>query len=168
MPTPQLANPESSPERPAERRAEQRAERWQVEVFFDGDCPLCKREINWLRKRDKGDLVKFTDIAAASFDATQLGKTQDELMARIHGRLPDGTWIEGVEVFRRLYSAVGLGWLVAPTRLPLIRNLLDLGYRIFARYRLLLPGRCDSGKCAAGPAPAPPGETPLPRTKTPD
>lgn len=121
---------------------------WEVEVFFDGDCPLCKREIDWLRTRDKKQRVKFTDIADPEFDAGSLGKTQSELMARIHGRLPNGSWIEGVEVFRRLYSAVGLSWLVAPTRLPLVRNLLDLGYRIFARYRLRLTGRCESGKCA--------------------
>lgn len=135
-------------QKPMGQSFELRLGNWQVEVFFDGDCPLCKREIDWLRKRDKKQNIEFTDIAAPEFDAELLGKTQAELMARIHGRLPDGTWIEGVEVFRRLYSAIGLGWLVAPTRLPLVRNLLDLGYRIFARYRLRLTGRCDSGKCA--------------------
>lgn len=25
---------------------------WEVEVFFDGDCPLCKREIEMIRRRD--------------------------------------------------------------------------------------------------------------------
>ncbi|MFO0454413.1 MAG: thiol-disulfide oxidoreductase DCC family protein [Planctomycetota bacterium] len=134
-------------QKPMEQSSEPQLGSWQVEVFFDGDCPLCKREIDWLRKRDKKQQVEFTDIAAPEFDAELLGKTQAELMARIHGRLPNGVWIEGVEVFRRLYSAVGLGWLVAPTRLPLVRNLLDLGYRIFARYRLRLTGRCESGKC---------------------
>lgn len=144
MSSPQIALTETTPGRVSDHQLEN----WQVEVFFDGDCPLCKREIDWLRKRDKKQQVKFTDIASLDFDATLLGKTQAELMARIHGRLPDGTWIEGVEVFRRLYSAVGLGWLVAPTRLPIVRNLLDFGYRIFARYRLWLTGRCESGKCA--------------------
>lgn len=180
MPTHNLANPESRPEQTADRHGvrpdvepdvqsgEQRSPRWRVEVFFDGDCPLCRREINWLRKRDRDELVKFTDIAAPSFEATILGKTQDELMARIHGRLPDGTWIEGVEVFRQLYAAVGLGWLVAPTRLPLVRQLLDLGYRIFARFRLLLPGRCESGKCSTGLAPTPSSEPALPPAKTTD
>ena len=134
-------------QKPVGPSSEPRLGNWQVEVFFDGDCPLCKREIDWLRKRDQKRQVKFTDIADPDFDAVLLGKTQAELMARIHGRLPDGAWIEGVEVFRRLYSAVGLGWLVAPTKLPLVRNFLNLGYRIFARYRLRLTGRCDSGKC---------------------
>lgn len=116
---------------------------WEFEVFFDGDCPLCRREIDWLQRRDRNHKVRFTDIAAPEFDPAATGRTMDELMARIHGRLPSGELIEGVEVFRRLYQAVGLGWLVAPTRLPGIRGLLDAAYRLFARYRLRLTGRCD-------------------------
>lgn len=119
-----------------------------VEVFFDGACPLCLREINMLKRWDRKGRIRFTDIAAADFSAKALGKTFDELMARIHGRLPDGTWIEGVEVFRRLYSAVGFGPLIAVTRLPGISHLLNLGYRVFARNRLRLTGRCRDGACA--------------------
>jgi predicted DCC family thiol-disulfide oxidoreductase YuxK len=114
----------------------------EVEVFYDGGCPLCRREIGLLRRMDRRGRIRFTDIVAPEFDATRLGTTHAELMAEIRGRLPDGTWIAGVEVFRRLYSAVGCGWLVAPTRLPGISHLLDWGYRVFARNRLRLTGRC--------------------------
>lgn len=117
---------------------------YDVEVFYDGDCPLCMREINLLRRLDKRNRIRFTNIAAESFQPAAVGKTMDELMAEIHGRLPDGTLVDGVEVFRRLYSAVGWGWVVAPTRLPLVRQGLDLAYRFFARYRLRLTGRCDA------------------------
>lgn len=119
-----------------------------VEVFFDGACPLCVREIGMIRRRDRHQRIQFTDIAAPAFSAEQLGVTQDALMARIHGRLPDGTWIEGVEVFRRLYSAVGFGPLVAVTRLPGISHLLDAGYRVFARNRLKFTGRCTAESCS--------------------
>ena len=113
-----------------------------VEVFYDGDCPLCMREINMLRHMDKRQRIRFTDIAAADFNAAATGKTFAQLMAEIHGRLPDGRWIIGVEVFRRLYGAVGLGWLVAPTSWPGIRQVADFGYRMFAQNRLRLTGRC--------------------------
>lgn len=69
-------------------------------------------------------------------------------MARIHGRLPNGEWIEGVEVFRRLYAAVGFGPLVALSRVFGIRQLLDLAYDVFAKNRLRITGRCDAGTCA--------------------
>ena len=127
--------------------AQETSSDWDIEVFFDGGCPLCLREISMLQRRDLHHRIRFTDIDAADFDAAALGKTRDDLMARIQGRLPDGTWIEGVEVFRRLYSAVGFKTLTGLTRLPVISQILDLGYVIFAKNRLRLTGRCTSESC---------------------
>ena len=122
-----------------------------IEMFYDGDCPFCMRETRFLKKLDWRRRIRFTNIAAPDFKPESVGKTHAGLMAEIHGRLPDGTWITGVEVFRRLYASVGLGPLVLLTRLPLIKQLMNVGYRLFARNRLKLTGRCD-GTCAL-PAP---------------
>lgn len=120
----------------------------EVEVFFDGECPLCKKEIDMVRRLDgERGRIAFTDIAAPGFDASTIGKTHDDLMARIHARLPDGTLIEGVEVFRRMYAAAGFGPIVALTRIPGVTHALDAGYRWFAKNRLRLTGRCESDAC---------------------
>ena len=123
----------------------------EIRFLHDGDCPLCAREVAMLRRLDRGrGKLAFDDIAAPDFDATRYGSTHEELMARIHGVLPHGTLVEGVEVFRRAYGAVGLGWLVAPTRWPLVRPLADAAYRWFARNRLRLTGRgevCNAERC---------------------
>lgn len=120
---------------------------FEVEVFYDGACPLCLREIDMLRRKDDKQRILFTDISAANFDADSVGVPFPTLMERIHGRLPDGTLIEGVEVFRRLYAAVGFGFLVAASRLPLVAPLLNLSYRAFAKNRLRLTGRCTEDAC---------------------
>ena len=125
-----------------------------VEVFYDGACPLCMREIRMLRRRDHSARIRFTDIAAEGFDAAAVGLTWEALMERIHGRLPDGTLIEGVEVFRRLYAAVGFGALVTLSRAPGVSQLLALAYRIFAKNRLRLTGRCVNGACEMHQRPA--------------
>ena len=120
-----------------------------VEVFYDGDCPLCMREIRMLKRKDRAARIQFTNIAAPEFDAAAYGTTYRELMARIRGRLGDGTWIEGVEVFRQLYAAIGWRTLVRISRLPGISHLLRLGYILFAKNRLRLTGRCaPDGSCA--------------------
>lgn len=119
-------------------------EDWRIEVFYDGECPLCKREIQWLRRLDRKQKIRFTDIAAAGFRAEDRGATHTELMEQIHGRLPDGTWLRGVEVFRQLYSAVGWELPVRLSRLPIVTTLLDRAYAIFARNRLRWTGRCSS------------------------
>lgn len=117
-------------------------------MYYDGACPLCLREVRVLERLDRRGRIGFIDIAAPGFSAAEAGIPWDKLMARIHGRLADGTVVEGVEVFRRLYTAVGFGPLVALTRLPGIRGLLDFAYAAFARNRLRLTGRCDSAGCA--------------------
>ncbi len=123
------------------------AQTFEIEIFFDGACPLCRREIDMVRRWDRRGKLKMTDISAPEFQASRVGKTQDALMAEIHGRLPDGTWLTGVEVFRRIYTAVGCGPLVWISRLPLVSHLLGWSYSIFARHRLRWTGRCSTQGC---------------------
>ena len=125
-----------------------------IEVYYDGACPMCAREIAMLRRFDHVGRIRFVDISAPRFDADAVGVSPEALMARIHGRLPDGTLIDGVEVFRRLYTAVGFGPAVALTRLPGVAQLLDAAYAGFARRRLRLGGRCDAQTCTPTVAPA--------------
>ena len=127
-----------------------------IEVYYDGACPLCMREITLLQGMDRRGRIRFTDITDASFDPAPLGLTMDQLMKRIRGRLPSGELIDGVEVFRRLYTAVGLGPIVALTRLPGVSGMLDLGYEWFAKNRLRLTGRCEGETCALPDPPVPP------------
>ncbi|MBE0568144.1 MAG: CIA30 family protein [Deltaproteobacteria bacterium] len=126
---------------------------YDIEVFYDGACPLCMREVRWLRRRDQQKRIRFVDIAASGFDVREAGVSREALMDRIHGRLPDGTIIEGVEVFRRLYASVGFPFLSRISRLPGITEMLDLGYSWFARNRLRLTRRCRNGICEIPPIP---------------
>lgn len=125
----------------------------EITLLFDGECPLCAREVAMLRRLDRArGRIAFADIAAPGFDAGRYGRSDAELMARIHGVLGDGRVVEGLEVFRRAYAAVGLGWALAWTDWPGLRRVADAGYRWFARNRLRLTGRsahaCESGRCA--------------------
>ncbi len=127
---------------------------YDIEVFFDGGCPFCRREINFLRRWDRRERILFTDIHCPDFRSAAVNMTDKALMGQLHGRLPDGTWLRGVEVFRRMYAAVGFGPLVFLSRLPLISQLLDQAYSVFARHRLRLTGRCTAEECSVEPASA--------------
>ena len=123
------------------------AHNWTIQVFFDGDCPLCMREIGMLRRLDRKGAILMTDIAVKDFRAADFGQTDASLMAEIHARLPDGTWIKGVEVFRRLYAAVGLGVVSSFLSLPGVDRLADIAYERFAKNRLKWTGRCTDDVC---------------------
>ena len=104
------------------------------EVFFDGDCPLCKREINMIRGKDKQQQLVLTDISAADFRPPD-GFSLDQLMRSIHGRLPTGEYVVGVEVFRQIYNRLGFQRTVRFSQIPGIRSLLNAGYFAFAKLR---------------------------------
>ncbi|UCE84778.1 MAG: DUF393 domain-containing protein [Deltaproteobacteria bacterium] len=125
---------------------------WDIKILHDGDCPLCAREIAMLKRRNRQGRVAFEDIAAPGFDPARYGLDRAAVMGRIHGVLPDGRVIEGMDVFRRAYAGVGLGWLLAPSRWPLAGRVFDRAYEIFARNRLRWTGRedalCSEERCA--------------------
>lgn len=118
---------------------------WKIKLLYDGDCPLCLREVNFLRKRDAGrGLVALVDIADDNYNPDENGGVDFETaMGRIHALLPDGTVIRDVEVFRQVYEALGMGWIYAVTKLPLVGALADWLYGLWAGWRLRLTGRPD-------------------------
>ncbi|MET0343282.1 MAG: DUF393 domain-containing protein [Polyangiales bacterium] len=124
---------------------------WDVKLLYDGECPLCVREVKMLARLNRRHKLALEDIAAADFDASRYGRSYEELMGSIHGVLPDGSLITGMEVFRRAYAAVGLGMLAAPSAWPVLRPIFDRAYTLFARNRLRITGRsdaCRNGRCA--------------------
>ncbi|GAB4473920.1 MAG: DUF393 domain-containing protein [Elainellaceae cyanobacterium] len=118
---------------------------WQVKLLYDGECPLCVKEVNFLRAKDSGrGLVEFVDIAADDYDPTENGGVDFETaMGRIHAVLADGSVIKNVEVFRRVYEVLGMGWIYAITKVPVIGAIADWLYGIWAAWRLRLTGRPD-------------------------
>lgn len=118
---------------------------WKIKLLYDGECPLCLREVNFLKKRDAGrGLVELVDIAADDYNPADHGGIDFETaMGRIHALLPDGTIVKNVEVFRRVYEILGMGWVYAITKLPVIGALADVLYGLWADWRLRLTGRPD-------------------------
>ena len=114
----------------------------QLTLLFDGACPLCMREVRFLKVRDLYKRIAFVDIDAQEYAAADHGGiTYREAMGRIHALRADGTVLQDVEVFREAYRLVGLGWVYAPTRWPLIGPLVNGIYRLWASQRLRLTRR---------------------------
>lgn len=130
---------------PIESTPAQSPSSWQIKLLYDGECPLCLREVDFLRRRDAGrGLVTFVDIAADSYNPEANGGVDFETaMGRIHAVLPDGSVIKNVEVFRRVYQILGMGWIYAATKWPIIGPIVDWIYNVWADRRLALTGRPD-------------------------
>ncbi|MEB3296465.1 MAG: DUF393 domain-containing protein [Cyanobacteriota bacterium] len=116
-------------------------------ILYDGGCPLCVREVDFLKRRDRlhnglNPQLAFVDIDAPGYDPSSHGDIgYREAMGRIHGLEADGRVVKDVAVFRRAYGLIGLGWLYAPTGWPGVGAVVDRLYGFWARWRLLLTRR---------------------------
>jgi predicted DCC family thiol-disulfide oxidoreductase YuxK len=124
-------------------------------ILYDGGCPLCRREVTFLERRDRQrhadqTTLAFVDIDRPDYDPqAHQGITYREAMGRIHGVEANGTVLQDLAVFRRAYEQVGLGWLYAPTRWPVVGPLAEGAYGLWARLRLAITGRPSLGQLCA-------------------
>ncbi|KAJ4712271.1 Thiol-disulfide oxidoreductase DCC [Melia azedarach] len=126
-----------------EYEKEQSPENWKIKMLYDGDCPLCMREVNMLKERNKQyGTIKFVDISSDEYSPQEnQGLDYATVMGRIHAILSDGTVVTDIEAFRKLYEHVGLGWVYAITKYEPIATIADAVYGVWAKYRLQITGR---------------------------
>ena len=119
--------------------------------LYDGGCPLCRRETNFLKGRDKFGQIKFVDINSDDYDPKNYQNISfEKAMSNLHGISNNGNLIQGLDVLAYAYQLVGLGWVYFPIKIPFISDLLKTFYSFWAKYRLKITGRdsqetsCDS------------------------
>ena len=64
-------------------------------------------------------------------------------MRKLRAVLPDGEVVTGMEVFRKTYEAIGLGWVFHLTKMPVVHEIADTIYDVWAENRLRITGRPD-------------------------
>lgn len=117
------ATPATRPPAPAEPRPR---------VYFDGDCPVCQREIAFYAGCRGGESIDWCNLARCDDAALGPDLPRDAALARLHARLPDGRLVSGAAAFRLVWSRLPafrpLAWAA---RAPGAGALLELGYRGF-------------------------------------
>ncbi len=87
-------------------------------------------------------MVAFVDISDDNYNPTEHGGVDFEAaMGRIHAILWDGTVVRDLEVFRQVYQILGMGWIYAPTKWPLVAPIANKLYQLWANWRLQMTGR---------------------------
>ena len=119
-------------------------------IFFDGGCPLCKREVDFLQSKNQKGALRFIDINTSDFFSDlKYGITYKQAMDRIHAMKSDGSVIKDIKVFQEAYSLIGLGWIYAPTKLPILDKFIEFIYGLWAKYRLKITFRPSIEKLCA-------------------
>jgi predicted DCC family thiol-disulfide oxidoreductase YuxK len=118
-------------------------------VFYDGNCPLCRREIDHYRRLRSADKLIWVDINKDQQMLAAHGLEHDVAMARFHVLDASGKWQTGAWGFIELWSHLpAYRWLASLLRMLRCEKALDWIYTRFARRRL--QHRCNQGGCSTG------------------
>jgi 3-demethoxyubiquinol 3-hydroxylase len=108
-----------------------------ITVFFDGGCPLCRREVGLYQRASVGLPVRWQDVS--DFDATlPQGLNRQAALERFHvlrhGEQPE--LLSGARAFTLLWKQIpGWKWLGVLGSVPPVTVFLETAYSSFLRLR---------------------------------
>jgi predicted DCC family thiol-disulfide oxidoreductase YuxK len=109
-----------------------------LQVYYDGGCPVCSREIAFYKARPGADGFVWVDVSHAESPDLGSGLTRDKALARMHVRRADGTLLSGAAAFAEMWRRMpGFRWLGRVLAVPPFGSLAELGYRGFLLARKL-------------------------------
>jgi predicted DCC family thiol-disulfide oxidoreductase YuxK len=120
----------------------------QTILFYDGGCPLCRREINHYQRLDRTGRVEWVDISRDTPLLQAFGIPLATAMARLHALTRDGRLVTGAYAFAAVWSELPYyRWLAKGLWALRLLGLLDRAYQRFADWRFRR--RCRDGVCGA-------------------
>jgi predicted DCC family thiol-disulfide oxidoreductase YuxK len=103
-----------------------------VTVWYDGECPLCRREIALMRRLDRRRRIRFVEAR----EATDCPIDTADLLRRFHAQEADQPVVSGAAAFAAMWRAIPLlrplGLLA---RQPAILKALEHAYTGFLAIR---------------------------------
>jgi len=104
-----------------------------LKVWFDGACPLCRREMEVLKRLDRDGAINFIDVSGDGDPSCPIDQSQ--LLARFHVQ-EDGRVLSGAAAFAAMWRAIPrLRTLGLMARNPLVLKVLERLYIVFLRIR---------------------------------
>ncbi len=112
-------------------------------VFFDGDCGLCDRFVQFVLKHDHRARLRFAPLQGSTFSEVR-PHLDVEPLSTVVLATRDDVQIRS-EAVRRVLNELGGIWAVSAGLLWLIpRPIRDLGYRMVASVRQRIFGRAPA------------------------
>lgn len=127
-----------------------------LRVVYDGECQLCLATVGKLKRMPVSAELTFVPLQGLISGEIEPwpgieGVPYADLLARLHVTDEQGRKYSGADAVLKLMSHTrSMAWLAAIGRLPGLRAVSRLVYRLVARYRYRLFGRtsCSDGVCS--------------------
>lgn len=118
-------------------------------VFYDGGCPICRREIGFYQRLDREDAIDWRDIARQPKSLEGTGVDWGTAMRRFHVLDVEGRMRTGVDAFALVWEQLPGWWLLA----RVVRGLRLVGplERLYGWYAdRRYARRCKTNTCGPG------------------
>jgi predicted DCC family thiol-disulfide oxidoreductase YuxK len=112
--------------------------------FHDGECPICRIEINAMKKLDhESQKIKWVDISKDKQALASAGLSYQQAMSKMYVIDNNKGLQSGVDAFLLLWAQLPYYRRIAVMieRVPFFKAFLGVFYRLFAKYRLKLTGK---------------------------
>lgn len=107
-------------------------------LFYDGQCPLCAKEIKLL-SRWKSNRLSLVDL----HKQTDLPSNKNEMLSVLHYQTENGDYLMGLDASVAAWSHTRIGFLLRPLRWLFIKPLADRLYKFWAQKRACKLGYID-------------------------
>ena len=115
-------------------------------VFYDGGCPLCRREIAHYQRIDREHRIQWTDIQQDPDTLLAHGLSWEQAMQRMHVRDSNELMVSGAAAFAVLWRQFPrYRFLAGFVSLPGVHWVAEQVYTVFARRRYR--SRCSDQVC---------------------
>lgn len=124
---------------------EERDSKTNLKLLYDGECPICKREICILQKKEGQSKIRFVDISSKEFAPFENNNIDyNTAMSQVHAIDGKGNLLVGIPAFAAVYARCQLLVISTLLRIPFIKRVLKPLYTLFAKKRLWMTGRMNT------------------------
>ena len=105
-------------------------------VYFDGACPVCRREIAHYQRQRGAEAIAWVDASSCDEGALGPGVDRATALGRFHVREADGSLASGAAAFVAIWRHLpAFAWLAKLASFRPVLAVLDAGYGLFLRVR---------------------------------
>jgi len=115
-----------------------------LQVFYDGKCGLCRREIDYYRRIAPKNIFKWSDIASDPSLLSHYDVSQADALRLLHVLDHNGKWFVGVDAFLVIWKQLKYWrFLAVIVSFPGIKQTASTLYKTFAKYRFSRLKHCQ-------------------------
>ncbi|XOZ34121.1 thiol-disulfide oxidoreductase DCC family protein [Halomonadaceae bacterium KBTZ08] len=103
-------------------------------LFYDGQCPLCIKEVRLLQRIGDEDL-RLIDVHSLQDPAVWPGVSREHLLQRLHLLDDWGIYRTGLRATVQTWCHTPFGFLFRPLLIPGLRTLAEAAYNRWAQRR---------------------------------